>query len=40
MDEARGRLASLTCENTRTDGSGRALVGILGAQSTLALARD
>ena len=40
MDEARGRLSSLTCENARTDGSGRALVGILGAQSTLALARD
>jgi len=40
MDEARGRLSSLTCENARTDGSGRALVGILGAQRTLALARD
>jgi uncharacterized membrane protein len=40
MDEARERLSSLTCENERADGSGRALVGGLDAQGTLALARD
>jgi len=40
MDEARGRLSSLTCENERADGSGRALVGKFGAQGALALSHD